>query len=115
MDKFHNFVACWHKSGYYVMAAAAAGFIYIFHTGTGKACPPPPPPQELPLCLLPMWTLPEIWKICSLPELSYNPKFWCLEISGSKCRDYTARKMLQLRIVCLCVRFIRTSFILNDS
>ena len=36
MDKFHSSVAAWHSSGYYVMAAAAAGYVYVFHAGTGK-------------------------------------------------------------------------------
>lgn len=36
MDPFHTPVALWHDSGFYVMAAAAAGQIFVFHVGTGK-------------------------------------------------------------------------------
>ena len=36
MDNFHTSVARWHVSNFYVMAAAAAGHIYVFHAGTGK-------------------------------------------------------------------------------
>jgi len=36
MDTFHTSVAHWHVSNFYLMAAAAAGQIYVFHTGTGK-------------------------------------------------------------------------------
>jgi len=46
MDTFHTSVAHWHVSNFYLMAAAAAGQIYVFHTGTGKASPPPLPPYH---------------------------------------------------------------------
>ncbi len=36
LDTFHNSVAQWHSSGFYIMAAAAAGQIFVFHVGTGK-------------------------------------------------------------------------------
>lgn len=36
LDNFHNPIALWHASGFYIMASAAAGQIYTFHVGSGK-------------------------------------------------------------------------------
>ena len=35
-EQFHQPCALWHSSGFYIMAAAAAGHIYVFHVGTCK-------------------------------------------------------------------------------
>ena len=37
-EQFHQPCALWHASGFYVMAAAAAGHVYVFHVGTAKVC-----------------------------------------------------------------------------
>ena len=36
VEKFHQPSAAWHSSGHYIMAAAAAGWVYIFHVGSAK-------------------------------------------------------------------------------
>lgn len=35
-EQFHQPCALWHASGFYIMATAAAGHIYVFHVGTAK-------------------------------------------------------------------------------
>lgn len=35
-EQFHQPCALWHASGFYIVAAAAAGHVYIFHVGTTK-------------------------------------------------------------------------------
>lgn len=35
-EQFHQFVAAWHASGLYIMAAAAAGWVCIFNVGSAK-------------------------------------------------------------------------------
>ncbi|KAL0056020.1 hypothetical protein WJX82_006755 [Trebouxia sp. C0006] len=35
-EKFHQPCAAWHKSSFYIFAAAAAGHVYVFHVGTTK-------------------------------------------------------------------------------
>lgn len=35
-DKFHQPCTAWHKSGFYIFAAAAAGTVCVFHVGTTK-------------------------------------------------------------------------------
>ncbi|KAL0031808.1 hypothetical protein WJX79_008498 [Trebouxia sp. C0005] len=35
-EKFHQPCAAWHKSSFYIFAAAAAGTVYVFHVGTTK-------------------------------------------------------------------------------
>lgn len=37
-EKFHQPCTAWHKSGFYIFAAAAAGTICVFHVGTTKVC-----------------------------------------------------------------------------
>ncbi len=37
MEPFHQAAALWHRSGFYLMAAAAAGQVFVFHVGSGKA------------------------------------------------------------------------------
>ena len=37
-EPFHQPTALWHASGFYVMAAAAAGQVFVFHVGSGKVC-----------------------------------------------------------------------------
>ena len=39
-EKFHQPCAAWHRSGFYVFAAAAAGTVSVFHVGTTKVCLP---------------------------------------------------------------------------
>ena len=36
VEKFHQPVALWHPSGHYIIAAAAHGYVYVFHVGTAK-------------------------------------------------------------------------------
>ncbi|KAK9832909.1 hypothetical protein WJX74_001562 [Apatococcus lobatus] len=36
VEKFHQPSAAWHSSGHYILAAAAAGWVYIFHVGSAK-------------------------------------------------------------------------------
>ena len=36
VEKFHQPSAAWHSSGHYIMAAAAAGWVFIFHVGSAK-------------------------------------------------------------------------------
>lgn len=36
MEKFHQPLALWHPSGHYIIAAAAYGFVYVFHVGSAK-------------------------------------------------------------------------------
>ncbi len=37
VEPFHQAAALWHRSGFYLMAAAAAGQVFVFHVGSGKA------------------------------------------------------------------------------
>lgn len=36
VEPFHQAAAAWHRSGFYIMAAAAAGQVFVFHVGSGK-------------------------------------------------------------------------------
>lgn len=36
VEKFHQPLALWHPTGHYIIAAAAHGFVYVFHVGSGK-------------------------------------------------------------------------------
>ncbi|KAK9821228.1 hypothetical protein WJX81_004278 [Elliptochloris bilobata] len=36
VEPFHQATALWHSSGYHLMAAAAAGQVFVFHVGSGK-------------------------------------------------------------------------------
>ena len=36
VEKFHQPLALWHPSGHYIIAAAAHGFVYVFHVGSAK-------------------------------------------------------------------------------
>lgn len=36
VEPFHQPTALWHASGFYLMAAAAAGQVFVFHVGSGK-------------------------------------------------------------------------------
>ncbi|KAK9824547.1 hypothetical protein WJX72_011229 [[Myrmecia] bisecta] len=36
IEQFHQPCATWHRSGFYVMAAAAAGHVYVMHVGSAK-------------------------------------------------------------------------------
>lgn len=48
-EKFHQPCASWHKSSFYIFAAAAAGHVYVFHVGTTKVWGPK---AVLLLCLV---------------------------------------------------------------
>ena len=41
VEKFHQPLALWHPSGHYIIAAAAHGYVYVFHVGSAKvpSCP----------------------------------------------------------------------------
>ena len=38
-EKFHQPQAAWHASGRHIIAAAAAGHVYMYHVSNAKACP----------------------------------------------------------------------------
>ncbi len=42
IEKFHQSSVAWHCNGHYIMAAAAAGWVYVFHVGTSKVSLLPP-------------------------------------------------------------------------
>ncbi len=48
-EKFHQPCTAWHKSSFYIFAAAAAGTVYVFHVGTTKVRRPE---SFLLLCLV---------------------------------------------------------------
>ncbi len=35
-EQYHQFAAAWHAGGRYIMAAAAHGWVYVFHVGSAK-------------------------------------------------------------------------------
>jgi len=53
-EKFHQPCAAWHKSSFYIFAAAAAGHVYVFHVGTTKVWGPK---SVLLLCLVAAYRL----------------------------------------------------------